>query len=126
VRESKIEAYATKCIEALGGEIRKVKWIGRANAPDRVIMYSGLTVWPEFKATGEKPRPAQVREHTRMRNQGQLVLVIDSMEKVDTLVEYLISHRKLIVPVEMVSAREVAEMYSRDETQNICKIKLDV
>lgn len=91
LRESLIEAYGKKRAEAEGGVVRKVKWIGRKSAPDRVLMlpkspfhhHSPLTVWVEFKATGEKPTAAQLREHERMRTVGQVVLVWDSIEAID-------------------------------------------
>lgn len=37
-QEAKIEAYLVKQVKALGGEVRKVKWIGRRGAPDRLVM----------------------------------------------------------------------------------------
>lgn len=38
MRESDIEKYLVKRVKALGGEIRKVAWIGREGAPDRLVM----------------------------------------------------------------------------------------
>jgi hypothetical protein len=83
VRESDIEKYLVKRIEALGGEVRKVQWIGRRGAPDRLVMLYGGSCWVELKAPGENPRPDQLREHIRMLAMGQRVLVIDSFEGVD-------------------------------------------
>ena len=91
MRERDIESYLVKRAKALGGEVRKVKWIGRRGAPDRLLMLpsalmlrTGLssTVWVELKAPGEKAKPHQIREHKRMRRMGQRVEVIDSIEKV--------------------------------------------
>lgn len=84
MRESLIEAYFVAQVKKLGGEVRKVKWIGRRGAPDRVAMLPrARTIWPEFKATGVPPEEHQVREHKRMRKMGQRVEVIDSFERVD-------------------------------------------
>ena len=85
MRERDIENYLVKTVKAGGGEVRKVKWIGRRGAPDRVVFLPSLPypVWVELKATGKKPEPHQEREHQRMRKFGQLVLVIDSIEQVD-------------------------------------------
>jgi hypothetical protein len=88
MRESEIEAYLVKRVKALGGEVRKVQWIGRRGAPDRRVMLPGHMVrqsnaWVELKAPGVKPEAHQVREHARMRRRGELVLVIDSIEAVD-------------------------------------------
>jgi hypothetical protein len=84
MRESKIEQYLVDAVAYLGGEIRKLQWIGRNGAPDRVVMLpDGRLLWIELKATGEKPQPHQLREHARMARVGQRVHVIDSIEGVD-------------------------------------------
>lgn len=93
MRESVIEQYLVKRVEELGGEVRKVRWIGRRGAPDRLVMCPSpqdfrwwcSTVWVELKATGEKPEAHQLREHDRMRRMGQRVVVIDSIEGVEEL-----------------------------------------
>lgn len=105
-RERDIENYLVERVKALGGEVRKVKWIGRNGAPDRLVMlprreaHPGLcaalgapegtyhlpaAIWVELKATGKKPEPHQLREHERMRRMGQRVEVIDSLEGVEAL-----------------------------------------
>lgn len=83
MRESTIEQYLVEQVKAKGGEVRKVKWIGRNGAPDRIVMLPDRTVWVELKAPGEKCRPHQIREHERMRRMGQRVEVVDSCERVD-------------------------------------------
>lgn len=85
MRERDIERYLTVQAKASGGEVRKLKWIGRRGAPDRLVMLPGLTCFVELKAPGEKAKPHQEREHRRMRRMGQRVVVIDSIEAVDTL-----------------------------------------
>jgi hypothetical protein len=83
MRETTIERYLVEQVEALGGEVRKLKWIGRHGAPDRLVMLPGKTLWVELKAPGEKARPHQAREHERMRKMGQRVEIVDSRERVD-------------------------------------------
>lgn len=93
MRERDIEDHLVKRVRELGGEVRKVKWIGRVGAPDRLVMLPAeayvddqhCCIWVELKAPGEKARPSQVREHERMRAMGQRVLVIDSVEGVEEL-----------------------------------------
>ena len=68
MRESQIERYLVARVKALGGECRKVQWLGRSGAPDRLVMWdrSGgdfeypayVSCWVELKAPGKKP------EHT--------------------------------------------------------------
>lgn len=94
MRERDIERYLVKRVKELGGEVRKVQWIGRRGAPDRLVMLPtrintiGLrvlaeTIWVELKAPGKKPELHQIREHFRMRALGQNVCVVDSIERVD-------------------------------------------
>ena len=86
MRERDIEKYLVQQAKALQGEVRKVKWIQRSGAPDRLLMLpEGILVWVELKAPGKKPEPHQLREHERMRKMGQRVEVIDSLEGVDNL-----------------------------------------
>lgn len=91
MRESQIEKHLVKRVKELGGEVRKVQWVGRRGAPDRLVMlphrgyYEHCTIWVELKATGVKPEAHQVREINRMRNLGQHVEVIDSIEAVEEL-----------------------------------------
>lgn len=96
MRERDVEAHLVKRVKELGGAVRKVQWIGRVGAPDRLVMFPvtaqkfidgmyGTTLWVELKAPGQKPRPSQLREHRRMREMGQRVVVIDSIEQVEEL-----------------------------------------
>ena len=96
MKEKEVEAHLVKRVKELGGECRKVQWIGRIGAPDRLVMlktgphghigyYVNYTIWVELKAPGQKARPSQLREHERMRAMGQHVVVIDSIEGVEEL-----------------------------------------
>ena len=92
MRESDVEKHLVKRVKELGGEVRKVQWIGRNGAPDRLVMlppqpFTGQSAvtWVELKAPGQKPRPSHVREHERMRAMGQRVVVTDSIEGVEEL-----------------------------------------
>lgn len=84
MKESDIEDYLVDAVRFLGGETRKVQWIGRNGAPDRVVMLpDGRLLWIELKQKGKSPAPIQLREHAKMARCGQHVYVIDSMEGVD-------------------------------------------
>lgn len=83
MREREVEAHLVKRVRELGGECRKVEWIGRHGAPDRFVMLPDGCCWVELKAPGQKAKPHQLREHDRLRARGQIVLVIDSIESVD-------------------------------------------
>jgi hypothetical protein len=99
LRERDIERYLVLRVKAMGGEVRKVRWVGRRGAPDRLVMlpselgqrgfeewfWRERTAWVELKAPGVKPEPHQLREHERMRAMGQRVEVIDSLAGVEEL-----------------------------------------
>lgn len=93
VLESDVERYLVERVKALGGEVRKVQWIGRRGAPDRFVMLpTVIGIWVELKAPGLAATfPAtpherqQHREHERMRAMRQRVVVIDSAAGVDAL-----------------------------------------
>jgi hypothetical protein len=83
LRERDIEQYLVKRVKAMNGEVRKVQWVGRRGAPDRLVMLPGAGIWVELKAPGKKAKAHQLREHARMRAMGQRVEVVDSLAAVD-------------------------------------------
>lgn len=95
MRERDIERHLVQRVKELGGEVRKVQWIGRRGAPDRMVLLphgqrrgpwsSCKTFFVELKAPGKRPEPHQRREHQRMQGMGQHVVVIDSIEGVEEL-----------------------------------------
>lgn len=91
--EGIVEAYLVKRVRETGGRVRKLKWIGRNNAPDRLVWWptgkSRLAdvYFVELKAPSKKPTPAQKEEHNEMRDSGLRVLVIDTEAKVDAFIE---------------------------------------
>jgi len=85
--ESVVETNVTKRFIERGWLARKLKWIGRVGAPDRLFAKGGRTIFVEFKKPGETPAPHQVREHARMKAAGIEVYVVDSTEAGYRLVE---------------------------------------
>lgn len=111
--ERDIEARLVKRVFELGGEVRKVSWIGRNSAPDRIVMlpeaitlaahlggvgdgayHPPTTIWVELKAPGRAAtfpktahEKAQHREHERMRKMGQRVEVVDSYERIEEILK---------------------------------------
>lgn len=90
--EQDVEQHLVRRVKELGGEIRKVQWVNRRGAPDRVVMLNGRIVWIELKRPGlAKSFPSnphesqQKREHDRMRAQGQRVYVLDDCGEIDKL-----------------------------------------
>tara|TARA_R110000822_G_scaffold42770_1_gene115980 strand:+ start:448 stop:714 length:267 start_codon:yes stop_codon:yes gene_type:complete len=67
--------------------VRKLRFVGHRGAPDQAVMSNGRTIYIELKAPGKTVPAYQLREHQRLRNVGQIVLVIDSFELVDEFIE---------------------------------------
>ena len=105
MKERDIEAHLVRRVRELGGEVRKVQWIGRRGAPDRVVMLPpgivvypgpeyGYTIWVELKNPktiltfpANPHERQQAREHERMRAMGQRVEVIGTIEQVESLLQ---------------------------------------
>lgn len=96
LKERDIERYLVQRVKAMGGEVRKVQWVGRAGAPDRVLMLGQWRfvgpVWVELKNPqtiktfpANAHERAQHREHERMRQLDQHVVVLGTFEQVDAL-----------------------------------------
>ena len=93
--ERVIEDHLVKKVLALGGAVRKVQWIGRRGAPDRLVLLPergprrnrlpAEAIWVELKAPGKTPTALQVEEHATLERLGQRCVVIDSLEGVDRL-----------------------------------------
>lgn len=86
MRESDIEDYLLKCVKEAGGQTRKVAWIGRKDAPDRLVMLNKFACFVELKAPREKPRASQMKEHAVLRWANIPVVVIDSFAGVERLI----------------------------------------
>lgn len=88
MRESGIRKTLKARVEAYGGEIRAVSWLGRSHAPDVFVMFSEYGGAPyhlfiETKRPGKAATEAQAREHERMRAAGCVVLVITNLQELD-------------------------------------------
>lgn len=95
--EAKVEAYLVAQVEARGALTRKLKWIGRRGAADRLVVWQVLSEntlyyeaqvdFVEVKRLGEVPEDLQEREINRLRAMGCAVFVLDSREAVDAYVK---------------------------------------
>lgn len=86
--ESFVESYLVDRVQATGGVVRKVQFIGRRGAPDRLCGWpNGRHGLVELKRPKGKPEPHQQREHERLRAIGFRVDVLDTRAAVDAYVE---------------------------------------
>lgn len=86
IRESHIEEALVRAVKSHGGEVRKVSWVGRRHAPDRLVLLNGVH-FVELKRPGMKPRRGQELELERLRAHGVSACWIDSFEKVEIFIE---------------------------------------
>ena len=85
--EREIEAYLVRRVAQRGGKAYKFVSPGNAGVPDRlVVLPGGKVFFVECKAPGEKPRPLQVAQISKLERLGCQVFVIDSKESVDTII----------------------------------------
>lgn len=89
-RERDVEAYLVKRVVDAGGEVRKLKWIGRAGAPDRAVFLHGVTL-VELKRPGKHPTGAQQREMARLSARGAVCEWVNSFEMVDELMSRIVN-----------------------------------
>lgn len=87
--ERDVAKHLKRVVASLGGEVRKVRWEGRAHAPDYLVLLyrHGRAEWIETKAPGETARAGQQREHDRMRRAGCVVHVLDTEERIEEWAE---------------------------------------
>lgn len=55
MNERDIEAHLVKRVKALGGEVRKVQWVGRRGAPDRIVMLPAAGLDCQMQAGHDRP-----------------------------------------------------------------------
>lgn len=88
-KEVVIESKVTERFEERGWLERKCIYAGRKGSPDRWYLRKGMWVLVEYKRPGEQPDAIQKREHQRLADHGQKVIVIDNIELGYDLVERL-------------------------------------
>lgn len=81
--ESVVESEGDRLAKELGYIVRKVKWIGRKNAPDK--LYSRKDTGPflvEYKRPGKEPTPGQSTEIETFIRHGFTVYVVHSVREI--------------------------------------------
>lgn len=102
--EAKVETHLHREVEKAGGTTRKFVSPGHRGVPDRVVIWPRvhpLTYYRhqpnvvhaaevhfvETKAPGKDAEKHQAREHVRLQKLGCVVLVLDTIRKVDNYVK---------------------------------------
>lgn len=81
-----VEHYLVEQVKRKGGEIRKLAWVGRSGAPDRVVFLPhGQIMFVECKSDVGKLSRQQLFEHATLLKVGVKVHVVSTREQVDAL-----------------------------------------
>lgn len=84
------DRYLKRAVERRGGVIERFKSPGRRHVPDWIVSDRHARIdFIETKATGERPRAGQLRDHQWRRARGFRVFVLDSYQAID---DYMVNH----------------------------------
>lgn len=90
MREKVVEEALVRAVKCRGGLALKLtspSWVG---IPDRLVLLpQGRLGFVEVKAPGKVPRPLQVRRLEQLKNLGFKVYVLDSLEKIEGVLDDL-------------------------------------
>lgn len=85
------EGYFNKRVKLTGGETRKVKWLGRRGAPDRVAgwPHKHRAAFVELKHPDQpwEVQSHQMREINRLRSWGFDVRILEGRDQIDQFIE---------------------------------------
>lgn len=84
--ENDIEKYLVSQVKNTGALCYKFTSPGVRGVPDRIVLHRGNVFFVEVKRPGGKPRKDQLKIIEKFNDQLIPVFVIDTKEKVDTLI----------------------------------------
>lgn len=88
MRESHIENALGTHVKAAGARALKFTTPGFVGVPDRIILApGGRAIFVEVKAPGQQPRPIQMKRIEELRDLGFTVLVIDSLNQIQEVID---------------------------------------
>lgn len=83
IREKDVEKYLRYRCKEIGAFCWKWVSPGISGVPDRIVLWRSRVWFVELKSKDRKPTPTQRRVHSRMKDQGHSVYVLDSHVAVD-------------------------------------------
>lgn len=97
LKEESNELYLKRRLKETGGDTRKVKWVGRRGAPDRLVG------WPQrerycFVELKEESQPWGLQDHQRreiawMKKCGMRVAILSSKAEIDQFIAFSLQER---------------------------------
>jgi len=90
MKEKTIEVRLVNGVKKLGGKAYKFTSPSNRSVPDRLCIFpGGKMVFVEVKAPGKKPTPLQELTIENLRKMGAEVLVMDSIDGVNSFLELM-------------------------------------
>ena len=89
MQEHHIEQALKTAVETSGGLCWKLVSPGTTGVPDRLCLKNGRAVFVEVKAPGKQPRPIQTRRIQQLRDHRFTVLILDSMDQIEEVLDAL-------------------------------------
>lgn len=90
VLEKHIENPVSDYAKRKGCLVRKMNGLGYRSWPDRMFLFSGRTMFIEFKKPDAVPTPLQLAFHATMLKKGHEVFVVDDVSYGKALIDWLI------------------------------------
>lgn len=81
VRETIVDKWFKRAVEAEGGLTMKMHPITNAGVPDRIVHFRAMTFYVELKTTGEPCTALQIEMHKRLHDRGIQTYVLDTKIK---------------------------------------------
>lgn len=91
LRESKIETYLIKRVKEHGGAVRKLKYIGRNYAPDRLVLLNGAHFVELKRTDGGVLSDGQRREALLFKKHASRIWSIKTYEEVNAFINEIFS-----------------------------------
>lgn len=90
--EGSVEDYLVRRVNETGGHQRKLQWIARAGAPDRLVWWHfPLVAFVELKAPKGRYEHSQKRELPRLVEAGWPVYVCHTREAVEAFIQSMLA-----------------------------------
>jgi len=91
-KEESNEEYLLRRVKETGGETRKVKWLGRRGAPDRLVGWKALGRY-SFVELKEKSQSWGLQDHQRreiewLKAIGLRVAILSSRTEIDQFITF--------------------------------------
>lgn len=90
MRESDVARRLCRRVKEVGGLVYKVRFEGRSDCPDYVVIHAGRVQFVETKRPGAKPRESQRYQFGIMAEHGCKVVVVSTVGEVEQFIDEIL------------------------------------